>query len=308
MAGRGPEVPGPLGHMKLQGIFPPITTPFDHNGDLFRAKLKHNVEKWNLAALAGYVVCGSTGESVLLTTDEKIQLWEWVAEFAAPERLLLAGSGVESVRETVWLTNKAAEIGYHAAMVRTPHYYKNLLSRKEAQTLYFRSVADQSKIPIMIYNWPQATGVDIPAEAVAELSDHPNIIAIKESSGSLEKVMQMIREVKPGFQVLVGSAPTLWPSFAVGAVGAVLAYANAAPYSTITIWEARRARDAEAGLDWQNRIGHAAWLVTAKYGIPGLKHAMDLNGYYGGPCRSPLAPPSPEARKEIEEAFRDLKG
>ena len=294
--------------MKLQGIFPPITTPFDRNGDPFRAKLKHNVEKWNLTSLSGYVVCGSTGESVMLTAEEKIQLWEWVAEFAAPEKLLLAGTGVESVRETVWLTNKASEAGYKAAMVRTPHYYKSLFSRKEAQTLYFRSVADQSKIPIMIYNWPQATGVDIPAEAVAGLSEHPNIIAIKESSGNLEKVMQMIREVKPGFQVLVGSAPTLWPSFAIGAVGAVLAYANAAPYSTIAIWEAHRTRDAEAGLDWQNRIGRAAWLVTAKYGIPGLKHAMDLNGYYGGPCRSPLAPPTPEAKKEIEEAFRDLKG
>jgi 4-hydroxy-2-oxoglutarate aldolase len=244
----------------------------------------------------------------MLTVEEKIRLWEWVAEFAAPEKLLLAGTGVESVRETVWLTNKAAEIGYKAAMVRTPHYYKNLFNSVESQTLFFRSVADQSKVPIMIYNWPQATGIDIPAEAVAELSEHPNIIAIKESSGSLEKVMRMTREVKPGFQVLVGSAPTLWPSLAVGAVGAVLAYANAAPYSTITIWEAHRSRDAAAGLDWQNRISRAAWLVTAKYGIPGLKHAMDLNGYYGGPCRSPLTSPTPEAKRAIEEAFRDLKG
>ena len=155
----------------------------------------------------------------------------------------------------------AAEIGYKAAMVRTPHYYKNLLNREEAQTLYFRAVADQSKIPLMIYNWPQATGVDIPAEAVAELSEHPNIIAIKESSGNLEKVMQMIREVKPGFQVLVGSAPTLWPSFAVGAVGAVLAYANAAPYSTIAIWEAHRTarRGGGAGLAEPHRPRGLRW-------------------------------------------------
>jgi 4-hydroxy-2-oxoglutarate aldolase len=258
--------------------------------------------------LAGYVVCGSTGESVMLTTEEKIRLWEWVAEYAHPNKLLLAGTGMESVRETVALTNRAAEIGYKAAMVRTPHYYKNLLNCKEAQVLYYRAVADQSKIPIMIYNWPQATGLDIQAEAVSELSEHPNMIAIKESSGNLEKVMQMIREVKPGFQVLVGSAPTLWPSFAVGAVGAVLAFANAAPYSTITIWEAHRTRETEAALDWQKRIGKAAYLVTTKYGIPGLKYAMDLNGYYGGPCRLPLCPPTPEAKREIEEAFRDLKG
>jgi len=294
--------------MKLQGIFPPIATPFDSEGELYRTKLKHNLEKWNQTGLAGYVVCGSTGESVMLTAEEKLRLWEWAAEYAASDKLLLAGTGMESVRETVWLTNKAAEMGYKAAMVRTPHYYKNLFGRKEAQLVFFRAVADQAKIPVMIYNWPQATGVDIPAEAVAELSEHPNIVAIKESSGNLEKVMQMIREVKPGFQVLVGSAPTLWPSLQVGAVGAVLAYANAAPYSVITIWEAHRTRDFEAGLDWQNRIGRAAYLVTAKYGIPGLKYAMDLNGYYGGPCRLPLGPLTPEAKREIEEAFRDLKG
>ncbi|MEN6537109.1 MAG: dihydrodipicolinate synthase family protein [Bryobacteraceae bacterium] len=294
--------------MKLQGIFPPIATPFDSNGELYKAKVRHNVDKWNLTNLAGYVVCGSTGESVMLSTEEKIQLWEWVAEFAAPGRLLLAGTGMESVRETVSLTNKAAGIGYQAAMVRTPHYYKSLLNRKEAQTLYYRAVADQSKIPIMIYNWPQATGIDIPAEAVAELSLHPNIIAIKESSGNLEKVMQMIREVKPGFQVLVGSAATLWPSLTVSATGAVLAFANAAPYSTITIWEAQRARETEVARDWQSRIARASVLVTVKYGIPGLKYAMDLNGYYGGPCRLPLAPLIPDAKKEIEEAFRDIKG
>ena len=120
--------------------------------------------------------------------------------------------------------------------------------------------------------------------------------------------MQLLREVKPGFQVLVGSAPTLWPSFTVGAVGAVLAYANAAPYSTIAIWEAHRTREADAAKDWQNRIGRPSWLVTVKYGIPGLKYAMDLNGYYGGPCRLPLAPLAPEAKAEIEEAFRDLRG
>jgi 4-hydroxy-2-oxoglutarate aldolase len=193
-------------------------------------------------------------------------------------------------------------------MVRTPHYYKNLLNRTDAQVLYFRSVADQAKIPLMIYNWPQATGVDITPEAVAQLSEHPNVIAIKESSGNLEKVMQMIREVKPGFQVLVGSAPTLWPSFAVGAVGAVLAFANAAPYATITIWEAHRTRDTEAARDWQNRITRAAQLVTTRYGIPGLKYAMDLNGYYGGPVRLPLMPVAPQAQREIEQAFEGIRG
>jgi 4-hydroxy-2-oxoglutarate aldolase len=294
--------------MKLQGIFPPIATPFDHNGNIYISKLQHNVEKWNLTSLTGYVVMGSTGESVMVTPEEKYTVWEQVAKFAAPEKLLIAGTGVESVRETVDLTNRAAAMGYKAAMVRTPHYYKNLINRADAQMLYYRAVADQAKIPLIIYNWPQTTGVDIPVDAVVALSGHPNIIAIKESSGNLEKVMQMIREVKPGFQVLVGSAPTLWPSLLMGACGAILAYANAAPYSVIAIWEAYRTREEAAGLDWQNRIGRASALVTSKYGIPGLKYAMDLNGYYGGPPRLPLTVPTAEAKHEIEEAFRDLKG
>ena len=294
--------------MKLQGIFPPIATPFDHNGDIYPAKVRHNVEKWNKTALSGYVVMGSTGESVLLTTEEKIVMWELVAQHAAPEKLLIAGTGMEGVRETVSLTNRAADLGYKAAMVRTPHYYKNLVNRADAQPLYFRAVADQSRIPLIIYNWPQATGVDIPVEAVVALSEHPNVIAIKESSGNLEKVMQMIREVRTGFQVLVGSAPTLWPSLLMGACGAILAYANAAPYSTIAIWEAYRTREESAGLDWQNRIGRASALVTTKYGIPGLKYAMDLNGYYGGPPRLPLCVPTEAAKREIEAAFQDLKG
>ena len=294
--------------MKLQGIFSPITTPFNHEGELWKVKVQHNVDKWNRTGLAGYVVCGSTGESVMLTEREKIQLWEWVAEYAAPEKLLIAGTGMESVRETVSLTNRAADIGYKAVMVRTPHYYKNLINNSAAQMLYFRAVADQSKIPLIIYNWPQATGIDIAPEALAELSHHPNIIAVKESSGNLEKVMQMIRDVKPGFNVLVGSAPTLAPSFAVGATGAILAFANAAPYAAICIWEAHRTRELEAAMDWQNRISRASQLVTTKYGIPGLKHAMDLMGYYGGPPRLPLTPVCPPAKLEIEQAFADLRG
>ncbi len=294
--------------MKLQGIFPPIATPFDHKGDLYTIKVRHNVEKWNKTPLAGYAVCGSTGESVHLTTEEKIKMFEWVAEYADSTKILIAGTGMESVRETVALTNRTAELGYKVAMVRTPHYYKNLVNRPEAQCLYFRAVADQSKLPVMIYNWPQATGVDIMPDAVAALSEHPNIIAIKESSGSLEKCMQMIRECKPGFQVLTGSAPILAPSLAIGCVGAVLAFANAAPYACVTIWEAHRTREPEAALDWQNRVAKAAQLVTTKYGIPGLKYAMDLNGYYGGPPRLPLTVLKPEQQQEIAQAFDGIKG
>src|SRR5258708_818009 len=239
----------------------------------------------------------------MLTEPEKIQLWEWVAEYAATEKLLIAGTGVASVRETVSLTNRPAEIGYKAVIERTPHYYKNLINNSAAQTLYYRAVADQAKIPLDIYNWPQATGLDITPDAVAALSEHPNIIGVKESSGNLEKVMQMIADVKPGFNVLVGSAPTLAPSFAVGAVGAILAFANAAPYATVCIWEAHRTREPEAALDWQHRIARASQLVTTKYGVPGLKYAMDLMGYYGGPPPLPPTPLCPPPPTEIQPAL-----
>jgi len=294
--------------MKLQGIFAPVTTPFDHAGNIYAAKVQHNVEKWNRTTLAGYVTTGSTGESVMLSGEEKVEFWEIVARHTAPEKLLIAGTGVESVRETVCLTNRAAELGYKAALVKTPHYYKNMLNRPDAQMLYYRAVADQVHIPVIIYNIPQNTGIDLPATAVAELSEHPNIIGIKESSGSMEKVMQMIRETRHGFQVAVGNAPTLWPALLMGASAGILAFANAAPYAAIAIWEAYRTREEEAGRDWQNRIARAAMLTTTKYGVPGLKYAMDLNGYYGGPPRLPLTVPTAEAKREIEEAFQDLKG
>jgi 4-hydroxy-2-oxoglutarate aldolase len=294
--------------MKLQGIFPPITTPFDHAGDLYEVKVRHNIEKYNQTAIAGYVVCGSTGESVFLSTEEKVRLWEWVAEYSAPEKLLIAGTGAESVRETVDLTNRTVELGYVAALVRTPSYFKNLMNRAGTQELYFRAVADQSKIPILIYNFPQGTGIDIMNEAVAALSHHPNIIGIKDSSGNVDKVTAMVRDVKPGFQILVGAASKLAASFAAGAVGAIVAFADVAPYAAISIWEAHRSRETEAALDWQNRITHAAELTTSKYGIPGLKYAMDLNGYYGGPPRLPLTVVQPEARQEIERAFEGIRG
>jgi 4-hydroxy-2-oxoglutarate aldolase len=293
--------------MKLQGIFPPITTPFDHAGNLYVTKVQHNVEKWNKTTLTGYVVCGSTGEDVFLSMNEKFTLWELAAKYAAPEKLLIAGTGMESAKETICATNRAAELGYKAALVRTPHYFKTQMTQPATQMLFFRTVADQARIPVLLYNFPQVTGVDLAAEAVVGLSEHPNIIGIKDSSGNVQRVMDIVRDARPDFQVLVGSAQVLLPSLLMGAVGGILAFANPAPYAAIAIWEAFRTREEEAARDWQNRVGRAATRI-AKYGVPGLKHVMDLNGYYGGPPRLPLSVPTPEAKREIEEAFKDLKG
>lgn len=293
--------------MKIQGILPALTTCFDHEGNLYKAKILHNIEKFNQIAVSGYVVCGSTGETPLLTTAERLQLMDWIAGASGGSKMLIAGVGAESVHETVLLANRAAEIGYYAALVLTPHYYRNLMQQAETQCLYFRAVADRSKLPVLIYNIPAATGYDLPVDTVAELSHHPNIIGMKDSSGNLEKLGELLKAVKPEFQLLTGFSGGLLRALQIGACGAILALANALPYACVTIWEAFRRREEDAARDWQSRIARAAQLLPAKYGIPGLKHAMDLNGYYGGPPRLPLVRPSPETCREIEEAIDGLR-
>jgi 4-hydroxy-2-oxoglutarate aldolase len=293
--------------MKIQGIFPALTTCFDHEGNLYKAKIFHNIENLNRIALSGYVVCGSTGETPLLTTEERIQVMEWVREASAEGKILIAGVGSESVHETVSRANRAAQAGYHAALVLTPHYYPNQMRRPDTQALFFRAVADRSKLPVLIYNIPVVTGYDLTVDTVAELSHHPNIIGMKDSSGNMQKLAEFVKAVKPGFQLLTGSGARLAEALDIGATGAVLAIADALPYACVTIWEAFRRRENDAARDWQARILRAAELVPMKHGIAGLKHAMDLNGYYGGPPRLPLVPPSMEARSEIEAAFEGLR-
>ena len=177
--------------MLLSGIFPPITTPFYPTGEVYYKKIESNVERYSRTPVAGIVVLGSTGEAILLSDQERRDVLKTALAAAVPDKVMIAGTGVESAHETLRLTEYAAELGYDAAMVRTPHYYKmqmlpgNLLA-------FYRTVADRSALPIVIYNFPQATGYDIPAEIVIELASHPNIVAIKESNGNLDKVKAMV--------------------------------------------------------------------------------------------------------------------
>jgi 4-hydroxy-2-oxoglutarate aldolase len=263
--------------MNLQGIFLPVSVPFDHTGEIYAVKVQHNVEKWNRTAVSGYVVCGREG--VYLNAEEKIRMWEWVAEYSAPEKLLIASVGVPSVRETVNLANHAESLGYKAALVSAPN------ESAETRLLYFRTVADRSKIPLII------AGQD-------QIPEHPNIAAVLTNQAA----------VAPRVPVLAVSGATLARSFASGAAGAVLEIANAIPYAAISVWEAHRARDTEAAFDWQTRIAAADELIRTKYGIAGVKTAMDLNGYYGGPPRLPLTVLTPDQRREIEQAFDGIKG
>jgi len=177
--------------MLLHGILPPITTPFYPDGNVYYKKLEHNVERYSRTPIAGIVALGSTGEAVMLSDQERREVLKAVRGAAAPNKVLVAGTGIESAIETLRLTEYAAELGYDVAMVRTPHYYKKQMAPANMLAFY-RTVADRSPLPIIIYNFPQATGYDIAAEVVIELAEHPNLIGIKESSGDVEKVRKMV--------------------------------------------------------------------------------------------------------------------
>lgn len=178
--------------MFLHGIFPPITTPFYPDGKIYHRKLEQNVEHYSRTPMAGIVVLGSTGEAILLSDDERREALETARDSAANEKVLIAGTGIESAVETLRLTEYASDIGYDVAMVRTPHYYKGQMANPQNMLAFYRFVCDRSPLPVIIYNFPQATGYDIPAELVIELAEHPNLIGIKESSGSIEKVQKMV--------------------------------------------------------------------------------------------------------------------
>ena len=181
--------------MLLQGIFPPITTPFYPDGNIYFKKLEHNVERYSKTPVAGMVVLGSTGEAVMLSDEERRQVLKTAREAAAPNKVLIAGTGIESAIETLRLTEYAAELGYDVALVRTPHFYKKVMHPANMLAFY-RTVADRSPLPVMIYNVPPFTGYDIPAEVVIELAGHPNIIGMKESGGDVEKLRRMAEETR----------------------------------------------------------------------------------------------------------------
>jgi 4-hydroxy-2-oxoglutarate aldolase len=376
--------------MLLQGIFPPITTPFYPDGNVYFKKIESNVERYSRTLIAGIVVLGSTGESVMLSDQERRDVLKSAREAAAPNKVLIAGTGVESAVETLRLTEYAADLGYDVALVRTPHFYRKQMQPANLLAFY-RTVADRSPLPVMIYNVPIFTAYDLPVDLVIELAGHPNIIGIKESSGDVEKVRQMVastrqvkrnatvtetfdavtprmlaaaaagtshtsdepvlisigalavttensasgsaqkaahsnsanakpssssvtvvgklktRQKEVGFQVLVGSAQKLHPSLDAGAVGGILAFACPAPTACYEIYAAWKEGDAELARLKQERIVQATVRVGSDLGIPGLKHAIDFNGYYGGLARLPLLPLTADVKREIETLMADIR-
>ena len=355
--------------MLLHGIFPPITTPFYPEGNVYHRKLEHNVDRYSKTPVTGIVVLGSTGETVLLSDLEQRDVLQTAREAAAPNKVLIAGTGVESADGTLQLTEYAAKLGYDIAMVRTPHYYKKQMQPANILAFY-RFVADRSPLPVIIYNFPPATGYDIPAELVIDLAGHPNLIGIKESSGDVEKVRRMVdgtrhikrsttvtetfeavtprmikastepsrelvsiaasdggtalsskpsssgvsmigtlktRQKEVGFQVLVGAAQKLEPSLQAGAVGAILAFADCAPTACYEIYAAWKEGDNELARLKQERIATAAQKIVGDMGVPGLKYALDFNGYFGGPVRLPLLPLTADLKQEVETLLSEIR-
>lgn len=292
--------------MKIEGIFPALTTPFAANGDVHWTKLTDNVRKLNAVPFTGYAVCGSTGETPMLNSDERLRLLECVKEASTNEKVLIAGLASDSVHEGVRVAKRAAELGYHLALALTPSYYRTQMQRPETQTRFYRELADRSPLPVLLYNMPGVTGYDLPVSLISDLSRHPNIVGIKDSSGNLEKLKETVEAVESGFQVLSGSGVNFGDALNIGACGAILAIANATPRASLSVWEAFRSEQRDAAREWQMRIAPLAKMIGAKYGIPGLKYAMDLNGFYGGPPRLPFAPLDEQECEEVSRALKTL--
>jgi 4-hydroxy-2-oxoglutarate aldolase len=292
--------------MDLSGIFPALTTPFAADGSVAIADLKRNIQMYNRVGLVGYVVMGSTGESVLLSKLEMDAVLVAVKETASRNKKLIAGTGAESTAETIERTKRAAELGYDAALVKTPYYYKPVY-KPEVYLQHYRSVADASPIPVLLYSVPQFTGVALEPPEVIALSEHPNIIGIKESSGNVQRVAEIIASVRADFQVLVGSAATIYPSLVIGACGAILALGSALPDKCVELYELFRQGKHEKARGLQEVILRASKLVVSECGIAGVKYTMDQRGFRGGLPRLPLIPLKDEQKKRVNALLETLE-
>jgi len=285
--------------LSLSGVFPPIPTPFDDNGDIAFEALIGNLQRWNQYDLAGYVVLGSNGEGVYLTAAEKVRVWETARRAIPADKLLIAGTGAESTRETAGLSLKATEAGADAVLVLTPHYYGGQMTQ-QALSHHFRTVADHVPVPMLLYNMPRLTQVNLSATTVAQLSRHPNVIGIKDSGGDLGKLAEIISRADDSFQVLAGSASFFFPALTLGAAGGVMALANVAPQRLIDLHNWFKAGDWDRAAALQQRLVPVNTAVTSGLGVPGLKAALDMFGYYGGPPRSPLQVLDSQDRQALE--------
>jgi 4-hydroxy-2-oxoglutarate aldolase len=284
--------------MDVSGIFPALTTPFAEDGSVSVAAIKQNIGLYNQTGLAGYVALGSTGESVLLSREEAEVVLVAVKEAAAPGKILIAGTGAESTAETIARTKRAAAL-------KTPYYYKPAY-RAENFTQHYRAVADAAPIPVLLYSVPIFTGIALEAPEIITLAQHPNIIGIKDSSGSIQRLGETVAGAPAEFRVLTGGASVVYPALAVGARGAILALAALFPEKFVELYHLfQQGRHADAKA-LQLQLVRASKSIMSDTGIPGLKYAMELRGYAGGAPRPPLLPLSAEKKKSVVAALGEV--
>jgi len=288
--------------IKLQGILPPIVTPF-RNGEVDFNAIAHNIRLWNQTELTGYVALGSTGEFVYLTSDERVRVIATVRKYTPSDRILIAGTGAMTTAETIQLTRRAAELGVDAVMVVTPFYYTGQMT-DEVLRAHYTAVADASPIPVLLYNVPMFTHVNMAVETIARLAEHPNIIGIKDSSGDVAQLSAIIQNTPEDFVVLTGGAAVLHPALAVGAHGAILAAANVVPELCVEIARLVTQNDHETARERQAVLTRIHRTLS-RYGIGGYKLAMDLRGYRGGEPRRPLLPPDEAGRQAIRQMLAE---
>ncbi|KAL7645124.1 UNVERIFIED_CONTAM: hypothetical protein RMT77_003502 [Armadillidium vulgare] len=292
--------------LSLNGILPPITTPFNEDESIAWDKLEANFKKWNNFPFRGYVVEGSTGEYIYLTTEEKIELIRKSRKSIGKDKILIAGSGCESTKATIYLSKKMAEAGADAVMVVTPNYFKADM-KDEAIIHHYTEVANNSPVPVILYNVPGYTHVELSLGAIERLSHHENIIGIKESGESIIKISSIIHLTKnEDFQILVGFAGMLLPSLYMGSCGGVCALANVLCKEVCDLYQLHLGGDQykEKAVELQKRLIAPETAMAKLYGVAGLKHVMDVKGFYGGPTRSPLQKLNEKESEEFLSIFK----
>lgn len=291
--------------MDVSGIFPALTTPFDSSDAVSTADIRHNIHLFNQTAISGFVALGSTGEAVMLSPDEADSVLAAVKDSAAPGKLLIAGTGAESTAETIARARRAVTFGFRVALVKTPYYYKSFY-RPEVLIQHYRAVADASPIPVLLYSVPQFTGISLETSEILALSAHPNIIGIKDSSGVIQRVAEVVAGAPASFQVLTGGAAVIYPAMAVGAHGAILALANALPEKCAQLYELVRSGHHHEAQQLQLQLARASKRIVSEGGIAGIKFAMSLRGYHGGLPRLPLPPLAEDKKRLICDLISEL--
>ncbi len=290
----------------LKGIVPPMVTPFDESGGVIYSDFESNIGRYLEEGVQGYLVLGSNGESVYLEHDEKLKLIETARRCVPESMMLLAGTGLESTQATIQLTREAADRGVDGVLIKNPFYYKSQMT-SDVYLAHYTAVADRSPVPVVLYNVPMFTGISMEAPLMIELAKHPNIRGVKESAGNVALISEMAwATTDHDFSIVAGAAPTLFPNMTAGARGGIVALACAAPSVMIRLYRAFEEGDYPLSAAMQRIVAPSAVAVTARYGIPGLKAAMEFEGFRPGLPRRPLLPLGASERKDLERTLERM--